>query len=156
MSENKTRPVKGSAKAFVEKVEHPIRKRDAETLLPLFEQWTGLAPVLWGHGLAGKPESAIIGFGRYHYRYDSGREGDFFLTGFSPRKQNMAVYIMPGFSAYQAELARLGPHRHSVSCLYLTNLVKNDLGALEAIVRDSVSRMKAKYDWAVSPSGVNG
>ena len=156
MSENKTRPVRGSAKTFVKAVEHPTRKRDAETLLPLFEQWTGLAPVLWGSGLAGKPGSAIIGFGCYHYRYDSGREGDYFLTGFSPRKQNMAIYIMPGFSAYEAELARLGPAPSFGVVLYLTNLEKNDLAALEAIVRDSVSRMKAKYDWTVSPSGVNG
>ncbi|MCO5132811.1 MAG: hypothetical protein M9908_00340 [Phyllobacteriaceae bacterium] len=147
MSENKTRPVEGSPKSFVQGVQHVTRKRDAETLLKLFEQWTGLPPVLWGNGLAGNPGSAIIGFGRYHYRYDSGREGDYFLTGFSPRRQNTAIYIMSGFSAYGEELARLGPHRHSVSCLYVTNLAKNDLGALEAMVCDSVSRMKAKYNW---------
>ncbi|WP_205410776.1 DUF1801 domain-containing protein [Salaquimonas pukyongi] len=147
MSENKTRPMAGSPKAFIEKVEHATRKRDAQTLLPLFERWTGLPPVLWGSGLAGGPASAIIGFGRYHYRYDSGREGDFFLTGFSPRKQYTAIYIMPGFSAYEEELARLGPHRHTVSCLYLTNLSRNDTGALETMVRDSVERMKAKHDW---------
>jgi hypothetical protein len=147
MTENKTRPTDWDVKAYLGGLEHPLRKRDAMNLLGLFQQWTGMRPVLWGDGLAGKPGSAIVGFGNYHYRYSSGREGDFFLTGFSPRKANVAIYIMPGFKAYGDKLTKLGPHRHSVSCLYLTNLEKNDLNALEAIVRDSVKRMQEMYEW---------
>ena len=79
---------------------------------------------------------------RSHYKYDSGREGDFLMTGFSPRKAAMSVYIMPGFNLYEEQLARLGKHKHSVSCLYLSRLDKLDLTALEEMVVDSVRRMK--------------
>ena len=147
MSGNVTSPIDGDAKTFIQEVEHKRRREDALQLLPLFEQWTGMKPVLWAAGLAGKSGSAIIGFGHYHYKYKSGREGDWFLTGFSPRKQNMAIYIMPGFETYAKELSRLGPHKHSVSCLYLTNLAKNDMDALGVMVQDSVSLMKDRYEW---------
>lgn len=150
MTENKTRPTDGDVEEYLGSVENTRRREDALTLLPLFKKWTGMNPVLWGDGLAGKAGSAIIGFGNYHYKYASGREGDFFLTGFSPRKQNMAIYIMPGFSEFEEELKRLGPHKHSVSCLYLTNLAKNDLPVLGAIVRGGLVRMKKNYDWKES------
>ena len=132
---------------FLENVEHPRRREDALTLLPLFTEWTGMAPVLWGSGLAG---SGIVGYGHYHYKYASGREGDFFLTGFAPRRQNMAVYIMPGFKRYEALLARLGPHKHSVSCLYMTNIGRIDLDVLGEMVRDGVRAMKETHEWRAS------
>jgi hypothetical protein len=147
MTDNKTRPVDGDVDAFIRSVENTRRRRDAENLLPLFAQWTGLKPQLWGSGLAGKSGSAIIGFGRYAYTYASGRSGEFFMTGFSPRKANMAVYVLPGFNGFENELEALGPHRHSVSCLYLTNLEKNDLSALEKIVSTGFETMKGRYQW---------
>jgi len=147
MSDNKTRPIEGDVAAFIQAVENKRRRQDGSVLLPLFESWTGLKPQLWGSGLAGKPGSAIIGFGRYAYTYASGHSGEFFMTGFSPRKANMAIYVMPGFSEYGDALNALGPHKHSVSCLYLTNLEKNDLGALETIVKGGFDIMKNRYEW---------
>ncbi|MEO0327943.1 MAG: DUF1801 domain-containing protein [Pseudomonadota bacterium] len=150
MAENITQPVELDADTFLQSVEHKRRREDALALLPLFKDWTGMQPVVWANGLAGKPSSGILGFGHYHYKYKSGREGDWFLTGFSPRKQNLAVYIMPRLSPYEDLLEKLGPHKHSVSCLYLTNLAKNDLNILEKLVRSSLEIMKETYDWRTS------
>jgi hypothetical protein len=90
--------------------------------------------------------SSLVGFGSYHYRYESGREGDFFLTGFSPRKSAFTVCIMPGFERYQARMKKLGPHTTGKSCLYLKNLDAIDRDVLEEIVRDSVEYMRKNYD----------
>ena len=150
MSDNATRPTDADISDFIGLVENKHRQADATALLPLFNTWTNMEPVLWANGLAGKPGNGIIGYGHYHYRYKSGREGDWFLTGFSPRKQNMAVYIMPGFKPFQKHLERLGPHKHSVSCLYLTNLEKVDLGIHGEIVTESLEIMKERYDWRSS------
>ncbi len=150
MADNVTQPTDLNAERFLADVEHTRRREDAEILLPRFKEWTGMAPVIWTNGLAGKPGSGIVGFGHYHYRYSSGREGDWFLTGFSPRKQNMAIYIMPGFKGQRDNMERLGPHKHSVSCLYLTNLSRNDLDVLGTIVTDSLTVMKGSYDWKAS------
>ena len=150
MTQNVTRPTDADVEGFLARVEHAGRREDAQVLLPLFCNWTGMKPVLWADGLAGISGSGIIGFGHYHYRYASGREGDWFLTGFSPRKQNMAVYIMPGFKGQESTLEQLGPHKHSVSCLYLGRLAKVNLDALETLVCDSVAVMKEKYDWRTS------
>ena len=144
MAENKTRPTDLPIAQFLAAVEPARRRDDAKILLDLFQKWTGLPPVIWGDGLAG---SGIVGFGRYHYKYESGREGDSILTGFAPRKTRMAIYIMPGFSEYKSQLARLGPHKHSVSCLYITNLDKIDLDALGEIVTSSMETMKGRYSW---------
>ena len=89
----------------------------------------------------------MIGYGKYHYKYKSGREGDWFITGFSPRKRNMTVYIMPGFSNYQALLAKLGKHKTSVSCIYFNKLADIDVKILRQIIRRSVADMKKRYDW---------
>ncbi|MEM7067712.1 MAG: DUF1801 domain-containing protein [Pseudomonadota bacterium] len=148
MTENVTQPTDQQAESFLEAIEHVRRKEQAQILLPLFKQWTGMEPIIWANGLAGKPGNGIIGFGHYHYKYKSGRQGDWFLTGFSPRKQNMAIYIMPGFKGQEQTLGRLGPHKHSVSCLYLTNLAKNDLNVLGELVRDSLTIMKERYSWS--------
>lgn len=135
---NKTRPG-GNLEGYLATVKPQKRRREADTLLQLFTRATGMEPQLWG--------SSIIGYGRYHYRYESGREGDYFLTGFSPRKAAVTVYVMPGLKKYDAQLERLGPHRHSVSCLYLANLARNDLDPLTEIIEDSVSRMKSAFEW---------
>lgn len=139
MSGNKTVPTDADPRAFVESIEHKGRREDALALLDLFRRVTGYEPQMWG--------PSIVGYGRYHYKYESGREGDFLLTGFSPRKAAMTIYIMPGFKKYGEQLERLGKHRHSVSCLYISRLSGIDTGVLEEIVSDSVARMKAMYEY---------
>ena len=131
---NKTQRTTASVEDFIAAVEHKGRREDSPILLELMKRATGFKPAMWG--------DSIIGFGEYHYKYDSGRQGDFLMTGFSPRKAAMTVYIMPGFNLYEEQLARLGKHKHSVSCLYLSRLDKLDLTALEEMVVDSVRRMK--------------
>ena len=99
---------------------------------------TGEKPVMWG--------PSIVGFGSYHYRYESGREGDWMLAGFSPRKRELTVYVMAGFEGAEKILARLGPHRASAgSCLYLKRLADIDLAALEELVRTSVARLRRAH-----------
>lgn len=100
-----------------------------------------MEPIIWGENM--------IGFGTYHYHYKSGRQGDYFLTGFSPRKSAISIYIMPGFKKYGAFLSKLGKHKHSVSCLYIPNLSKVELPVLKQLVEHSVDEMKNIYsDWS--------
>ncbi|MEX0953734.1 MAG: DUF1801 domain-containing protein [Rhizobiaceae bacterium] len=140
MAENKTAPTAVRVDDFLASVEPEKRRRESSELLELMSEATGLAPRMWG--------SNIVGYGRYHYRYESGREGEMCLVGFSPRKAALTVYLMPGIEHYADQLARLGKHKHSVSCLYLTDLARIDREVLAEIVTDSVERMKAKYpDW---------
>lgn len=119
--------------AFVESVEHPVRRRDALTLLELMRRATGAEPRMFG--------AAIVGYGEYHYRYASGHEGDAAAAGFSPRKAATTVYLNDGLGAHEALLERLGPHTTGVGCLYLKDLERNDLGVLEAIVRRSFTTL---------------
>lgn len=135
--ENKTRPGSGSVTGFLAGVEPAGRREDARALLAMMKDVTGEKPVLWG--------PSIIGFGSYHYVYESGREGDSFLAGFSPRKANMVVYIMPGFSGYETELAKLGPHKTGRSCLYLGRLEKIDPTVLRRLIDRSTKAMRKKY-----------
>ncbi len=137
MAENKTQPTAIKPAEFVEAVEHPLRREDARTLLALMTRITGWDPQMWG--------PAIIGFGTYHYKYESGREGDFMRTGFSPRKANMVVYIMPGYSNYADKLARLGKHKLGKSCLYINKLADVDMSVLEEIIRAGLDDMAKKY-----------
>lgn len=118
----------GDVEAFLDAVEPAQRRTDARTLLGLMERATGQPARMWG--------TAIVGFGRYHYRYASGHEGDAAAAAFSPRKANLTVYFPAGFEQeYAADLARLGPHTTSVSCLYLKRLDGVDLDVLEDMVR---------------------
>ncbi len=137
MTENKTRPTSADVDGFIDAVADERRRADARVLLEMMVRVTGFKPVMWGDN--------IVGFGQYHYKYPSGREGDFLLTGFSPRKTATSIYIMPGFAPYERQLAKLGKHRHSVSCLYINRLEAVDLSVLETIVGDSVRRMKEIY-----------
>lgn len=138
MATNKTQPTSVDPADYVASVEHPVRRADAKTLLDLMTRVTGCRPRMWG--------PSIIGFGRYHYRYDSGREGDFMLTGFSPRKANLVVYVLPGYDDIGDQLARLGKHRVGKSCLYINKLADVDLGVLEQIVADGVARMRTTHE----------
>lgn len=137
MAENKTQSTDVEPADFVASVEHPTRRADAETLLELMERASGYKPKMWG--------PTIVGFGRYHYKYETGREGDSLITGFSPRKANLVVYIMPGYDDIAEQLARLGKHKIGKSCLYINKLTDVDLAVLEEIVVDSVDRMRQNY-----------
>jgi hypothetical protein len=118
-----------SVRAYIEAVASPTRRRDAQTLLALITRITGETARLWG--------PSIIGFGSYHYKYASGREGDAPAAGFSPRKAASTVYLPDGVGAYPDQLARLGEHTTGVGCLYLKDLQKIDLGVLEEIIGSS-------------------
>ena len=137
MSQRKTTQNESDVNAFLAAVENPRRRADAGQLLALMQEVTGEPPKMWG--------PSIVGFGKYHYRYASGREGDSLVVGFSPRKQNLVIYIMPGFSDYDELLGRLGKFRTGRSCLYVNKLDDVDLGLLEQLVRESVEEMKRHY-----------
>ena len=137
MSQLKTTQNEADVNAFLDTVENPRRRADARQVLDLIQAVTGEPPKMWG--------SSIVGFGSYHYRYASGREGDWPVVGFSPRKQNLVIYIMPGFSDYGELLGKLGKFRTGKSCLYVNKLDDVDLALLEELVRVSVAEMKRRY-----------
>ncbi len=134
---NKTQENDGDVAAFLANVENPTRRADAEAMLEMMGRVTGLPAKMWG--------AAIVGFGSYHYKYESGREGDSLRVGFSPRKANLAVYIMPGYTDYSEILARLGKHKKGKSCLNINKLADVDLSVLEELVRAGLADMAAKY-----------
>lgn len=138
MASNKTVPTDDLVEKFLNAVPDERKRRDSWSLVDLMKAITGEEPKMWG--------SSLVGFGQYHYRYASGREGDFFLTGFSPRKSALTVYIIPGFARYADSLQRIGPHKTGKSCLYLKSLETVDRDILEEIIRDSVAYMRKKYD----------
>ena len=133
MAELKTRPSRRSVEAFLRRVKDERRRRDAFSLLRLMREATGSEPEMWG--------DSIVGFGRYQYRYESGREGEWFLTGFSPRKQDLTLYIMSGFDRYDALLKKLGNHKTGKSCLYLKSLSEVDLPTLKKLIKQSARVM---------------
>ena len=118
--------------SFVASIADESRRQDSRALLELMSEVTGESPRMWGEN--------IVGFGSYHYRYESGREGDWFLAGFSPRKQNLTVYLMSGFDGYGQLLARLGKHKTGKACLYLKRLDDVDRDVLRELVRRSVEK----------------
>ena len=137
MSDPKTRPTTASVDAFIDAVDDEGRRADCRVVAGLMAQITGAEGVMWG--------SSIVGFGTYHYRYASGREGDFFEAGFSPRKRALTIYVMAGFSEYDDLLARLGKHTTGKSCLYVKRLADVDLDVLREILTRSVAFIRAKY-----------
>jgi hypothetical protein len=139
MADIKTKRNKKSVPGFLAGIKHNRRRADAQILLKLMQQASGARPEMWG--------DSIVGFGRYHYKYASGREGDTFLTGFSPRVQSMTVYIMPGFDRYKALLRKLGKHTTGKSCLYINKLDDVDLPTLKTLISESVKAMKKTGRW---------
>lgn len=123
---NKTVPTEIDPADFVAAVEHDVRRADAEVLLELMERVTGCPPKMWG--------PSIIGYDQYHYVYESGREGDFLKVGFSPRKANMVLYLLPGYDDAGEMLGRLGKHKIGKSCLYVNKLADIDLAVLEELI----------------------
>ena len=137
MAELKTKETEASVDAFLAGVDNETRRRDALVVKEIMERVTGWQPKMWG--------PSIVGFGRYHYKYDSGREGDYLVTGFSPRKRSLTVYIMPGFSGFSELMERLGKYKTSVSCLYINKLEDVDLEVLEELIRGGVDCMRKRY-----------
>lgn len=141
--EIKTKPHDGDVRAFIDGVDNAVRRADAERLLELYAEVTGEQPKMWG--------PSIIGYGSYHYRYESGREGDMCRGGFSPRKANLAIYLMGGYcnpetqTTVDALRARLGKHKVGASCLYITKLADVDMDALRDLVAHDWAWMNAKY-----------
>jgi hypothetical protein len=136
MAELKTKQTEASVSAFLDAVENDQRRADCRVVLDLMRAVTGEEPKLWG--------PSIVGFGSYHYKYASGREGDWFVTGFSPRKQDLTLYIMAGFDRYDELMAKLGKYKTGKSCLYLKRLSDVDLGVLRELVTASVEAMRSR------------
>lgn len=136
MSDLKTQPTDASVTAFLDRAAEGQRRADCQVLLEMMREATGAEPVMWG--------PSLVGFGRYHYKYASGREGEWLVTGFSPRKQDLTLYIMPGFARYESLMAKLGKHRTGKSCLYLKRLADVDLDVLRQLVGESVQAMASK------------
>lgn len=137
MSENKTQGTEASVEDFLDQVEHPTRRADAIELNRIFQEVTGWQPRMWG--------PSIVGYGAYHYVYDSGREGDFLASGFSPRKQNLSIYIMPGYTDFSHILKDLGKHKIGKSCLYINKLADVDADVLKTLIRAGVDDLNKKW-----------
>ena len=137
MADNKTQPTKLSVAEFIDALTDQTKRTDAKALVKLMQSVTGEKPKMWG--------PSIIGFGSYHYKYESGREGDMPLAGFSPRKAATVLYGMTGFNDSEALLAKLGKHTTGKGCLYIKKLANVDHKVLEALVVKSVAAMRARY-----------
>ena len=133
MAELKTQKNDDDVIAILNSVAHEKRRTDSFKVLELMKEVTGETPKRWG--------DSIIGFGQYHYKYASGREGDWFLTGFSPRKQSLTLYIMAGFDDYDELMSRLGKYKTGKSCLYINKLEDVDQDVLRTLVKKSAQHM---------------
>lgn len=142
-NQNKTQPDDTNVVGFLQAIEHEGKREDAQKLLEIYRRITGLEPVLWG--------GSMIGFGQYHYRSDSGREGDFFRAGFAPRKANFSIYLMAAYcdadtqAKNDALLEKLGAYKMGKGCLYITRLARVDLGVLEALIALNFAEMNRLY-----------
>ncbi|MEQ8629473.1 DUF1801 domain-containing protein [Ekhidna sp.] len=137
MAELKTQPNDLDVESFINTIEPESKRDDAWEVLKLMKKVTGEEPVMWG--------SSIVGFGKYKYVYESGREGEWMLTGFSPRKQAMTLYLMSGYEKMDDLMQKLGKYKSSVSCLYIKRHSDIDLDVLEEMVRKSVEIIKKRY-----------
>lgn len=142
MVTNKTVPTGADVDLFLSAISPEARLSDGVRLDALFREVTGFPPVMWG--------PSMVGYGRYHYRYASGREGDFLATGFSPRKAAFSIYILPGYADFSNILARLGKHRTGKSCLYVTRLSDIDLDVLAELIEAGLEDL-ARH-WPVFPA----
>lgn len=140
MAENKTQLTRASVETFLKGLKDKARAADSRVVLEMMRKVTGEDPKMWG--------PSIVGFGAYHYRYDSGREGDFLRIGFSPRAQALTLYIMGGFPRYEALMAKLGKYSTGTSCLYIKRLSDVDLKVLEELIRASWKDMAKRYPLA--------
>lgn len=137
LAENKTKKSRDSVESFLNSVENETRRQDAWAVHDIMAKASREPAIMWG--------ASLVGFGTYHYKYDSGREGDFMRVGFSPRKQNLVLYIMPGFDKYDDLLVKLGKHKIGKSCLYINKLEDVHVPTLRKLVNESLKAMKKKY-----------
>jgi len=136
-NQNKTQETDASVDEYLMQIENDEKRADCFKIREMMERIVGAPAKMWG--------TAIIGFGNYHYKYESGREGDFMRSGFAARKANIVLYIMAGFSEYEALLEKMGPYKHGKSCLYIKRLSDLDESVLEEIITRSVAYMAEKY-----------
>lgn len=129
----KTKATGASVKDFLARIEDPERRKDCEAVAAMMRKATGSAPKMWGPG--------IVGFGKYHYRYASGREGDWFVAGFSPRKGELTLYLMGGLQAHAALMKKLGKHKTGKSCLYIKRLADVDPDVLRTLINKAVAHV---------------
>lgn len=137
MAENKTKQNKGSVTAFLNAVQDEQKRTDSYAILETMKALSGEEPKMWGE--------SIIGFGTYHYKYASGREGDFMRIGFAPRKQNIALYLMTGANRDQHLITKLGKYKTGKSCLYINKLAEVDIDVLKEMITSSIKLMDEKY-----------
>lgn len=135
--EVKTKKNNKSVASFLNSVEDPKKRKQAKELNKIFKEITTEKPKMWG--------TSIVGYGEYHYKYASGREGDWMITGFSPRKSNLTVYIMPGYDLMQDDLKKLSKVKNGKSCLYIKDLDEIHLPTLKKMIRKGYKDMKKKY-----------
>ena len=134
---NKTVATKASVENYLAAIKPEQKQQDCREICDMMERLSGHPPKMWG--------SSIVGFGEYHYKYESGREGDFLRIGFAARAQNISVYILPGYDDFSDELSRLGPYKKGKSCLYIKRLSDIDTDVLEEIVAKGLRHMAKKY-----------
>jgi hypothetical protein len=137
MAQNKTQPTTQSAEAFLNRIENDKKRQDAFEVLQMMQDITGKTPVMWG--------DSIIGFDQYHYKYASGREGDFLIVGFSPRKTALTLYLSSGFERYDELMPKLGKYKTGKSCLYVKKLEDINREVLAELITQSVQYMRDKY-----------
>jgi hypothetical protein len=137
MTEQKTKPTDVTVESFLDKVSSETVRDDCYTLVKLMKKVTGAKPKMWG--------PSIVGFGTYHYKYESGHEGFSCLTGFSPRKPAITLYVMPGIDEHEKLLKKLGKHKASKGCLYVKTLADIDVKVLEELITKSVAYVRKKY-----------
>jgi len=137
VAENKTKPTKVSVTAFINSIEDKQKRLDARKVAAMMREATGSRARMWG--------ANIVGFGEYHYKYDSGREGDFMITGFSPRKQALTLYVIPGFKHFEPLMNKLGKYKTGKSCLYIKRLADIDEKVLKQLIVGSVKHMRKTY-----------
>jgi len=138
MAENKTKPTNASVAAFIKSIEDRQTRADLKRVSTMMRNATGAKAKMW--------DARMVGFGQYHYKYDSGREGDFLLTGFAPRKKGLTLYIMVGFSQFGSLMKKLGKYKTGRSCLYINRLSDVDEKVLEQLINRSVKNMRKNYE----------
>lgn len=137
MAQNKTQATKASVAAYLAAIADESRRKDCKAVAALMQKVTGCKPKMWG--------PSIVGFDSYHYTYDSGREGDSCVVGFSSRKTDLVLYLTTGFDKAKPLLAKLGKHKAAKACLYIKRLADVDVGVLEKLVQQSVAEMRKGY-----------
>ena len=138
MAENKTKATKVSVTEFINSIEDRQKRADTKKVAAMMRKTTGKRAKMWG--------SSIVGYGTYHYKYESGREGDCMIAGFSPRKQALTVYILAGFKRFDTLMGKLGKYKTGKSCLYIKRLSDIDEKVLEKLIGESVNYMRKNYE----------